>query len=87
MYLKLGRLYLGLEKKTQGVRALKKVCSQLLFEFMNLNYLVSHNRSSTFVFVLYCFVPCLQALAIMEVAHGEDHHYVAEVKREMEEQK
>lgn len=26
MYLKLGRLYLGLEKKTQGVKALKKVC-------------------------------------------------------------
>uniref|UniRef100_A0A3Q1CUM6 [histone H3]-lysine(4) N-trimethyltransferase n=1 Tax=Amphiprion ocellaris TaxID=80972 RepID=A0A3Q1CUM6_AMPOC len=51
MYLKLGRLYLGLEKKTQGVKALKK------------------------------------ALAIMEVAHGEDHHYVAEVKREIEDQK
>ncbi|KAM7406264.1 hypothetical protein PAMP_000652 [Pampus punctatissimus] len=51
MYLKLGRLYLGLERKTQGVKALKK------------------------------------ALAIMEVAHGEDHHYVAEVKREIEEQK
>lgn len=29
----------------------------------------------------------VQALAIMEVAHGKDHHYVAEVKREMEEQK
>ncbi|KAM3876957.1 N-lysine methyltransferase SMYD2-A [Diretmus argenteus] len=51
MYLKLGRLYLGLERKTQGVKALKK------------------------------------ALAIMEVAHGKDHHYVAEVKREIEEQK
>lgn len=51
MYLKLGRLYLGLEKKTQGVKALKK------------------------------------AIAIMEVAHGKDHHYVAEVKREIEEQK
>lgn len=25
MYLKLGRLYFGLEKKTQGVKALKKV--------------------------------------------------------------
>ncbi|KAF1393002.1 hypothetical protein PFLUV_G00033880 [Perca fluviatilis] len=51
MYLKLGRLYLGLEKKTQGVKALKK------------------------------------AVAIMEVAHGKDHNYVAEVKREIEEQK
>ncbi|TKS69967.1 N-lysine methyltransferase SMYD2-A [Collichthys lucidus] len=51
MYLKLGRLYLGLEKKTQGIRALEK------------------------------------AIAIMEVAHGKDHHYVAEVKREIEEQK
>lgn len=30
---------------------------------------------------------CLQALAVMEVAHGKDHHYVAEVKREIEEQK
>ncbi|XP_041929413.1 N-lysine methyltransferase SMYD2-A [Alosa sapidissima] len=49
MYLKLGRLYLGLEKKSLGVKALKK------------------------------------ALAIMEIAHGKDHHYVAEVKREMEE--
>lgn len=29
MYLKLGRLYLGLEKKTQGVKALKKVCLQI----------------------------------------------------------
>ncbi|KAF0043335.1 hypothetical protein F2P81_004672 [Scophthalmus maximus] len=51
MYLKLGRLYLGLEKKKPGVKALKK------------------------------------ALAIMEVAHGKDHLYVAEVKREIEEQK
>uniref|UniRef100_A0A3B3X681 [histone H3]-lysine(4) N-trimethyltransferase n=1 Tax=Poecilia mexicana TaxID=48701 RepID=A0A3B3X681_9TELE len=51
MYLKLGRLYLGLEKKSQGVKALKK------------------------------------ALAIMEVAHGKDHHYVAEVKREILDQK
>ncbi|MEQ2235285.1 N-lysine methyltransferase SMYD2-A [Ilyodon furcidens] len=51
MYLKLGRLYLGLEKKSQGVKALNK------------------------------------ALAIMEVAHGKDHHYVAEVKREIVEQK
>lgn len=51
MYLKLGRLYLGLERKSQGVKALKK------------------------------------AIAIMEVAHGKDHHYVTEVKREVEEQK
>uniref|UniRef100_A0A8C9SUZ0 [histone H3]-lysine(4) N-trimethyltransferase n=1 Tax=Scleropages formosus TaxID=113540 RepID=A0A8C9SUZ0_SCLFO len=28
-----------------------------------------------------------QALAIMEVAHGKDHHYLAEIKREIEEQK
>lgn len=49
MYLKLGRLYLGMEKKSQGVKALKK------------------------------------ALAIMEIAHGKDHHYIAEVKKEMEE--
>ncbi|XP_064809237.1 N-lysine methyltransferase SMYD2-A-like [Oncorhynchus masou masou] len=51
MYLKLGRLYLGLERKTQGVKALRK------------------------------------AIAIMEVAHGKDHHYVAEVKQEVEELK
>ncbi|XP_036398459.1 N-lysine methyltransferase SMYD2-A isoform X2 [Megalops cyprinoides] len=50
MYLKLGRLYLGLEKRSAGVKALKK------------------------------------ALAIMEVAHGKDHHYLAEIRREMEEQ-
>ncbi|XP_062303167.1 N-lysine methyltransferase SMYD2-A-like [Osmerus eperlanus] len=51
MYLKLGRLCLGLERKAQGVKALKK------------------------------------AIAIMEVAHGKDHHYVSEVRREVEEQK
>uniref|UniRef100_A0A673N7Q7 [histone H3]-lysine(4) N-trimethyltransferase n=1 Tax=Sinocyclocheilus rhinocerous TaxID=307959 RepID=A0A673N7Q7_9TELE len=51
IYLKLGRLYLGLEKRTQGVKALKK------------------------------------ALAIMDVAHGKDHPYIAEIKKEMEEQK
>lgn len=28
-----------------------------------------------------------KAVAIMEVAHGKDHHYVAEVKREIQEQK
>ncbi|KAG7465642.1 hypothetical protein MATL_G00155680 [Megalops atlanticus] len=50
MYLKLGRLYLGLEKRSPGVKALKK------------------------------------ALAIMEVAHGKDHPYLAEIRREMEEQ-
>ncbi|XP_023647584.1 N-lysine methyltransferase SMYD2-A isoform X2 [Paramormyrops kingsleyae] len=28
-----------------------------------------------------------QALAIMEVAHGKDHHYLAEIKKEIEDQK
>ncbi|KAJ8356700.1 hypothetical protein SKAU_G00194940 [Synaphobranchus kaupii] len=51
MYLKLGRLYLGLEKKSTGIKALKK------------------------------------ALAIMEVAHGKDHHYITEIKKEIELQK
>ncbi|XP_066554114.1 N-lysine methyltransferase SMYD2-A [Amia ocellicauda] len=50
MWLKLGRLYVGLEKKTLGVKALKK------------------------------------AIAIMEVAHGKDHHYIAEIKKEIEDQ-
>ncbi|XP_033861456.3 N-lysine methyltransferase SMYD2-like isoform X1 [Acipenser ruthenus] len=49
MWLKLGRLYIGLEKKSLGVKALKK------------------------------------AIAIMEVAHGKDHHYIAEIKKELEE--
>ncbi|MBN3284211.1 SMYD2 methyltransferase, partial [Polyodon spathula] len=49
MWLKLGRLYIGLEKKSLGVKALKK------------------------------------AIAIMEVAHGKDHHYIAEIKKEIEE--
>ncbi|KAG2467146.1 N-lysine methyltransferase SMYD2-A [Polypterus senegalus] len=49
MWLKLGRLYIGLEKKSLGVKALKK------------------------------------AIAIMEVAHGKDHHYIAEVKKELDE--
>ncbi|CAN2387425.1 SET and MYND domain containing 2a [Pristimantis euphronides] len=48
MWLKLGRLYMGLEKKSAGIKALKK------------------------------------AIAIMEVAHGADHHYIAEVKKELE---
>lgn len=29
----------------------------------------------------------IQALAIMEVAHGKDHHYVAEVQQEIEDEK
>ncbi|XP_073528060.1 N-lysine methyltransferase SMYD2 [Phyllobates terribilis] len=48
MWLKLGRLYMGLEKKSAGIKALKK------------------------------------AIAIMEIAHGVDHHYIAEVKKELE---
>ncbi|XP_075719442.1 N-lysine methyltransferase SMYD2 isoform X1 [Rhinoderma darwinii] len=48
MWLKLGRLYMGLEKKSAGIKALKK------------------------------------AIAIMEIAHGADHHYIAEVKKELE---
>ena len=36
---------------------------------------------------LSSFFSCFQAVAIMEVAHGKDHHYVAEVKKEIEEQK
>ncbi|KAI5610774.1 N-lysine methyltransferase SMYD2-A, partial [Silurus asotus] len=49
MYLKLGRLYMGLEKKTQGVKALQK------------------------------------AIDIMNIAFGKEHHYVAEIKKEMDE--
>ncbi|NP_001085986.1 N-lysine methyltransferase SMYD2-B [Xenopus laevis] len=48
MWLKLGRLYMGLEKNTIGTKALKK------------------------------------ALAIMEIAHGPDHYYIAEIKKELE---
>ncbi|XP_068135802.1 N-lysine methyltransferase SMYD2 [Hyperolius riggenbachi] len=48
MWLKLGRLYMGLEMKTGGIKALKR------------------------------------ALAIMEVAHGPDHPYIDEIKKEME---
>ncbi|XP_066529199.1 N-lysine methyltransferase SMYD2-A [Hoplias malabaricus] len=51
MYLKLGRLYLGIEMKTDGVKALKK------------------------------------ALSIMNVVFGKDHHYIAEIKKEMGEHK
>ncbi|XP_006626142.1 N-lysine methyltransferase SMYD2-A [Lepisosteus oculatus] len=50
MWLKLGRLYIGLEKKSLGVKALKK------------------------------------AIAIMDVAHGKDHHYIAEIKKEIADQ-
>ncbi|CAL8312838.1 unnamed protein product [Lota lota] len=47
MYLKLGRLYMGLEKRSKGLSALKK------------------------------------AMVIMEVAHGKDHHYIAELRKEI----
>ncbi|KAG7275346.1 hypothetical protein CRUP_007902 [Coryphaenoides rupestris] len=47
MYLKLGRLYMGLEKRSQGLSALKK------------------------------------AMAIMEVAHGKDHPYLEELRKEI----
>lgn len=49
MWLKLGRLYMGLENRTAGIKALKK------------------------------------AIAIMEVAHGKDHPYIAEIRKEFEE--
>ncbi|XP_069464663.1 N-lysine methyltransferase SMYD2 [Ambystoma mexicanum] len=49
MWLKLGRLHMGLENRTSGIKALKK------------------------------------AIAIMEVAHGKDHPYIAEIKKEFEE--
>lgn len=39
MYLKLGRLYLGLEKTTQGVKALKKVRVCIKY-WQSLGYLV-----------------------------------------------
>ncbi|XP_058021382.1 N-lysine methyltransferase SMYD2 isoform X3 [Ahaetulla prasina] len=48
MWLKLGRLYMGLENRSAGVKALKK------------------------------------AIAIMEIAHGKDHPYVIEIKKELE---
>ncbi|XP_076023693.1 N-lysine methyltransferase SMYD2-A-like [Genypterus blacodes] len=51
MYLKLGRIYMGLERHSMGLSALKK------------------------------------AMAIMEVAHGKDHHYLAELRKEMTPQK
>uniref|UniRef100_A0A8C4GV76 [histone H3]-lysine(4) N-trimethyltransferase n=1 Tax=Dicentrarchus labrax TaxID=13489 RepID=A0A8C4GV76_DICLA len=47
MYLKLGRLYMGLEKHSAGISALKK------------------------------------AMAIMEVAHGKDHFYLTELRKEI----
>uniref|UniRef100_A0A8B9Z0G1 [histone H3]-lysine(4) N-trimethyltransferase n=1 Tax=Buteo japonicus TaxID=224669 RepID=A0A8B9Z0G1_9AVES len=48
MWLKLGRLYMALENRTAGVKALKR------------------------------------AIAIMEVAHGKDHPYISEIKKELE---
>lgn len=45
--------------------------------------LVIPNIVVSMIFMLFCF----QAVAIMEMAHGKDHNYVAEVKREIEEQK
>ncbi|NWU59296.1 SMYD2 methyltransferase, partial [Dromas ardeola] len=48
MWLKLGRLYMALENRPAGVKALKR------------------------------------AIAIMEVAHGKDHPYISEIKKELE---
>uniref|UniRef100_A0A663LVT6 [histone H3]-lysine(4) N-trimethyltransferase n=1 Tax=Athene cunicularia TaxID=194338 RepID=A0A663LVT6_ATHCN len=48
MWLKLGRLYMALENRMAGVKALKR------------------------------------AIAIMEVAHGKDHPYISEIKKELE---
>ncbi|XP_029821013.1 N-lysine methyltransferase SMYD2 isoform X2 [Manacus vitellinus] len=48
MWLKLGRLYMALNNRTAGVKALKR------------------------------------AIAIMEVAHGKDHPYISEIKKELE---
>nr|XP_057912670.1 N-lysine methyltransferase SMYD2-like [Doryrhamphus excisus] len=50
MYLKLARLYMGLDRHSMGLSALKK------------------------------------AMAIMEVAHGKDHHYLKELRKEMAQQ-
>ncbi|TMS12417.1 N-lysine methyltransferase SMYD2-B [Larimichthys crocea] len=47
MYLKLGRLYMGLEKHSAGISTLKK------------------------------------AMAIMEVAHGKNHLYLTELRKEI----
>uniref|UniRef100_A0A3P8S187 [histone H3]-lysine(4) N-trimethyltransferase n=1 Tax=Amphiprion percula TaxID=161767 RepID=A0A3P8S187_AMPPE len=47
MYLKLGRLYMGLDRHSAGIKALKK------------------------------------AMAIMEVAHGKDHSYLIELRKEI----
>ncbi|NXF75783.1 SMYD2 methyltransferase, partial [Sclerurus mexicanus] len=48
MWLKLGRLYMALNNRTAGVKALKR------------------------------------AIAIMEIAHGKDHPYISEIKKELE---
>ncbi|KAM4522747.1 N-lysine methyltransferase SMYD2-like [Odontesthes bonariensis] len=47
MYLKMGRIYMQIERKSAGISALKK------------------------------------ALAIMEVAHGKDHHYIKGLRKEI----
>ncbi|XP_072217900.1 N-lysine methyltransferase SMYD2-like [Leuresthes tenuis] len=47
MYLKMGRIYMQIERNSVGISALKK------------------------------------AMAIMEVAHGKDHHYIKELRKEI----
>lgn len=38
-------------------------------------------------FRLYkCVINVLQALAIMDIAHGKEHPYILEVKKEIEDQ-
>lgn len=92
LYLKLGRLYIGLERPSVGISALKKVPWPPALPGMGA-------EMALFVFVLnggdeYAFMwgcckflndTCVsfQAMAIMEVTHGKNHQYLIELRKEM----
>lgn len=51
-------------------------------EFVNLSERQSRPLNSSL-----CVCACVQAMAIMEVAHGKDHQYLIELRKEIEMQK
>lgn len=75
MYLKMGRIYRGVERHSEAVSAFKKVSFT--------NHVVRHKNDALQVPRMFFFFFYEQALAIMEVAHGKDHPYVKDVRREM----
>ncbi|EPY80574.1 N-lysine methyltransferase SMYD2 [Camelus ferus] len=78
MWLKLGRLYLGLENRAAGEKALKKVPDAVVGGGLPLAAFGSWEWEGVGL------LGHRGAIAIMEVAHGKDHPYISEIKQEIE---